>query len=72
MTEVAVVLAAVAVVAVLAVVLRRLKQPAQEEGRADELPDDRSERFYGQVSGRPAGPDAEDAAPGGEPDGRDG
>ncbi len=68
--NVAVPLLALLIAVILAFVLYRLKQPAQVEGRTDEAPDSRSERFY-RTADRPAGPDAEDAAPSGEPNGPD-
>lgn len=64
---------ALVLAAILAFVLVRLKQPAQVEGRTDEVApghDTASDRFY-RTADRPAGPDAEDAAPSGEPDGTD-
>jgi hypothetical protein len=69
--NVAVALLALVLTVVLAYVLYRLKQPAQVEGRTDGVApgdDTASDRFY-RTADRPAGPDAEDAAPSGEPDG---
>lgn len=69
MPAVTVPLVAVGVVALIALVafgLTRLRHSSRQEGRADDPADSRSDRFY-RTADRPAGPGAEDAEPSGQP-----
>ncbi|CAN5906951.1 hypothetical protein BH23ACT2_BH23ACT2_15100 [soil metagenome] len=66
MTVILLIIGVVAVVAVMAFSLTRLRHSSQNEGRTEGPVDSRSDRFYRRAD-RPAGPDAEDAVTSGQP-----